>query len=557
MCGRWSETSNCVRTGVACAVVVVVVGCDNGSVTGIRDGGNGEERPAVRIGSGGGDELWEASAEKGPLRRWIGLVLGVVAALVAVTVIATLGDGDAPSVSTTIAAPLLSEPGPVTVDATGSYERESGGDWALAELGLTGGLGDVVATDTGFMAVGHDSDGPGLWRSDTGELWEPSLRLEVPPGADFSYLSTPWGVSQLQLLEWEGSTVVFGPAGDALALWLDGELRGVMDEFPAGSHLRVVAGDQLLAVVLSAPDGVEVPEIDQFEESWLLSDDGVEWASISPSGLPEAGVNLIGWVDGFYYASASCAFDDCAPLSLYRSSDGATWETTDVEVPGAPHSGFGQIIDIARVGERLLAVGAVDRGAGFETAIWSSSSGERWDLILLPDAFRSDVPTVELVATNSTDEAIAIVSIDGVEFELPIESVIDTDAGPIVVTAIGSDSIVVRIGTKGSRWLDQGVPLALQPTPLLRSIAAHGPRVAIGGMIGTSDDGGYGFSSLVPAVWLSEDSGAAWELSIIDEPDRVFIDSMAIAADSISTIWYTDTGSTLAWHNQRDTPASR
>ncbi|MCP4305801.1 MAG: hypothetical protein GY788_13200 [bacterium] len=526
-------------------------------MTGIRDGGNGEERPAVRIGSGGGDEMWEASPEKGPPRRWIGLVLGVVAALAGVTVIVTLGDGDAPSVSTTIAAPLLSEPGPVTVDATGSYERESGGDWALAELGLTGGLGDVVATDAGFVAVGHDSEGLGLWRSGTGEFWEPSLRLEVPSGTDLSYLSTPWGVSRLQLLEWEGSTVVFGPVGDGLAVWLDGGLRGVMDEFPAGSHPRVVAGDQLLAVVLSAPDGVEVPEIDQFEESWLLSDDGVEWVSISPSGLPEAGVSLIGWVGGFYYVSASCAFDDCAPLSLYRSSDGATWETTDVEVPGAPHSGVGQIIDIARVGERLLAVGAVDRGAGFETAMWSSSSGQHWDLILLPDAFRSDVPTVELIGTNSTDEAIAIVSIDGVQFELPIESVIDTDAGRIVVTAIGSDSIIVSIGNQGSRRLDQGVPLALQPTPLLNGIVADGPRVAIGGLLGTSDDGGDSFSSLVPAVWLSEDSGATWEVSIIDEPDGVFVDSMAITSGSISMISYSNTGSTLAWHNQRDTTASR
>lgn len=526
-----------------------------GSVRGTTDSGHGEERPAVQIVSGGGSNgIGGASPEKEPRRRWMLLVLGFAAALAGLTVIIPLGDGDAPSVSTSIAAPLLSEPGPITVDATSPRERESGRDWGLAQLELTTSLGDVIATETGFVAVGNDSDSPGLWRSSTGEFWERSRRLEVPPGVDLSYLSTPWGISQLQLIEWDGSTVVFGPAGDGLAFWLDGEFRGVIDEFPAGSLPRVVAGEQLLAMVLSAPDGVELPEIGQFEESWLLSDDGVEWAAISPSGLPQAGVNLVGWVDGFYYASGDCARDKCARLSLYRSSDATTWETTDAEVPG---SGFGQIVDVARVGERLLAIGAVDKGAGFETAMWSSSSGEHWDLIPLPDAFRSDAPTIELIATNSTDEAIAIVAIDGVEFELPIESAIDTDAGRIVVTSIGSDSIVVSIGTEGSRRLDQGVPLALQPTPLLHGIVADGPRVAIGGLLGTSDDGGDSFSSVVPAVWLSEDSGATWELSIINESDAVFVDSMAITSGSISIISYTDTGATSAWHNQWDTENSR
>lgn len=525
-----------------------------GSVRGTRDGGNGEERPAVRIVSGGGgDELWEASSGKGPQRRWVLLVLGFAAALAGVTAIGTLGGGgDASSVST-ITVPLLSELGPVTVDATGSYERESGGDRGLVQLELETSLGNVVATDSGFVAVGHDSNGLGLWRSSTGEFWQRSQRLEVPPGVDLSNLVAPWGMSQVRLLEWDGSTFVFGSVGEGLALWLDGVFRGLIDEFPSGSRPRVVAGDQLLAVVLSAPDGVEVPEIGQLEESWLLSEDGVEWAPISPQGLPEAGAQLIGWVDGFYYASGDCARSECAPLSLYRSRDGAAWEATDVEVPGIPESGFGQIIDVARVGERLLAVGAVDSGAGFETALWDSSSGEHWTLIPLPEAFLSDTPTVELVATNSADEAIAIVSIDGVEFELSIESVIDTDAGRIVVTAIGSDSIVVNIETQGSRTLDQGVPFTLQPTPLLHSIIAQGPRVAIGGMLGISDNGGDSFSSLVPAVWLSEDTGATWELSTIDEPDTVFIGSTALTADSFSMIGYTKTGSTLAWHNQRDT----
>lgn len=413
----------------------------------------------------------------------------------------------------------------------------------------------MVAVDSGFMAVGYDSDGLGLWRSDTGELWQRSHGLEVPPGVELSDASIPWGVSQLQLFDLEGSTVVFGWVGEVSVVWLDGEFRGVIDEFRAPPW--VIAGEQLLALVVAPPEGTEQPEREQFEESWFLSDNGLDRTPFSPSGLPEAGVHLIGWVDGFYYASSGCGPDNCSPPSLYRSGDGATWEATDVEVPGPVDSGFGQVTDVAQVGERLLAIGTVDSGAGWEPAMWGSPSGQHWVLAPLADAFHSNTTTVELVATNSTYEGTAIVSIDGVEYELPKESVIETDAGRIVVTAIGRDSIVVRVGTQGSHRLDQGVPLTLHPTPLLYDIAAHQSRVAIRGRLATSDDGDDSFWSTAPAVWLSEDSGATWELSIIDESETAFINSMALSSGSISMTGNTDNGSPVAWHNQRDTQGSR
>ena len=106
-----------------------------------------------------------------------------------------------------------------------------------------------------------------------------------------SELGSRWGVVESQLLEWEDSFVTYGWADEAAAVWFDGDFGGFVDEFSRYST-RVVASGQLavefmLAVDLSTESG-------PFGERWLLSSNGVDWVPISPTGLPEQGVLLVG-----------------------------------------------------------------------------------------------------------------------------------------------------------------------------------------------------------------------------------------------------------------------
>lgn len=97
----------------------------------MTDGGHDKERPAVRIVSGElSNGVGEAPPEKEPRRRWMLLVLGFAAALAGRVAIVMLADGDASSASPSIPARLLSEPEPVTVDATVSVT------WNRVEVGV-------------------------------------------------------------------------------------------------------------------------------------------------------------------------------------------------------------------------------------------------------------------------------------------------------------------------------------------------------------------------------------------------------------------------------------
>lgn len=514
---------------------------------GSMSGWDGQRRSGVQVVGGDvGVDTGDGPSRVGRLRVWI-LVVVVVAVAGGVAMVGLFGDGGDGSVGTSVAARLLSELDPVLVDATTSGELE--GAWDLVELDWGTWLGAVVASDFGFVAVGHDWDGPGLWRSATGEVWEQFADFELPPGVDGSDRGSRWGVFEFQLLEWDDHYIAYGWAEEAAPVWVDGEFGGFVHEFDTGNPNRVVAGEQLVTLALSVPVDTPTASV-QFHERWLMSSNGIDWVPISPTGVPQQGVVLVGWADGFYYATTGCGPEECPLPTLYRSSDGVDWQDVKVETPGISEGWFGQVVDVAAVGESLLAVGAINSVGNWDSVMWRSDNGAAWSPAALGEPFRSTTATVELVDANPRYEGTAIISIEGTGYELPEDSVVDTDAGRITIAAINNDSVSVRIGNSSSSLIRSGTTLTLNRTPVVSEIITDQQRVALRGFLVTSVAGHDRLGFMVPAMWLSEDAGATWQLTIIDKHGDAHVESMALAGDHLILTGSTDQGRPAVWHYQ-------
>jgi hypothetical protein len=504
--------------------------------------GNSKEQVPVQVISGGGETT---AGTRGPLWMIAPLVILLVAIVGSLTIFSH-GPVEQPPVTTTSEPQLLSQQAPVIVDATRTAGPNVDVGWTRAELDPGVRLGGLAASGSGFVAVGFDSDGPALWRSDTGAIWERGDLLESPPGADASELTAPpWGITPPSFIAWRDSTVLFGSDGERTAVWIEGRFQGYTDVFTDLVPSVVIAGPNLLAEGLSLPGGGRTAESDQFDQIWWLSADGVDWEQTEPVGLPETGVvKPIAWADGFYYAAHYCTPEMC-PANLFRSADGVSWEQADVGPPSPTASAGGFVNRVASIGDGLIAIGAVDAGTRWDPAFWTSTDGSVWSYVPPGEEFETRSTTLQLALVG---DGVAAIDVNGVDYELTKGSVISTDAGPMTLRSINGDS--VRLSTKShDTVLDAGETYRLVTTPSILNIAASGEIVAIQGTLSTSiagrDDGGFA----VPAIWLSGDQGRTWSLSALNTAGETWIESSAVSSSSV-VLAGSDLGTVQVWYRQ-------
>ncbi len=480
--------------------------------------------------------------------RWpvvVALTLLAALTITAATVGFAANNDAAPS--TTLEPRLLSDPEPVTIDATTGPSRRSDFAWQVAEFGPGEQLGSVAGDDSGFTAIGNDAEGTWLWRSADGAEWVRDTLIEQLPGVD-GVLTASRTVRPDSFRKWGDSTVVFGAEVEQTAVWVGGSFLGYTGAFTSPVPGLIVAGDQLLAVDGRPPADSGPPEF-----SWWLSDNGLDWARVTPHGLPEEGiVQPISWANGFFYATHYCPPDTApCPAILYRSADGVEWEPVDIDL-GEDTDGQASYVDkVAAATDGLVAIGGiVVEGPQWVPAMWTSSGGAVWSLADLSQAFPSWDTTLQLVSVGDRSATIAI---DDVEYELTEGSQVTTDAGTLTLRTINSDSVRLSRGD-GTVLLDEHETLDLQSDPFLINMAAHGSHVALLGLVATSVVGRQYGGYAVPVVLLSEDLGATWSASTLGGDGVTSVESMAISSTSLVLVGSVD-GENTVWYHLLDRDA--
>ena len=500
---------------------------------GVRRGEGDEARPAVRV-------VWsDARPGSDGIRtarwRWILLVLALVGVG---TVVGWRAAGGDETPATTVPARALSEPEAVTVDATTVDRAIVDGGWQIVELGFSVQFGDIASTGDGFVAVGSDIDGPGLWSSLTGESWTLSKRLDVAEAVAALAPPVHWRSIPWQLEMWNGAVVAVGSVGTSRGVWIDGEFGGFIGEPRLASWSRVVFGESLLTVV---------------DNEWLMSNTGDSWTPIEPQGLPGGMAYLVGFVDGFYYADGGRNSSACTSDHLYRSVDGVRWEVAAMESVAVEEPEFLILNGFATTNGVPISVGGIEDTPdqvrpGFVPGLWKHAGDGGWERCELGELFEPHTTTFELVRVNTVGGA-ATVAVSGVEYSVPEGSVIATDAGDLLVESVRSDGIAIRGGTAGWTLLRPGTKITLLRRPGLGLPVSNGAQVAILGALISEDPENPRLSFSVPTVWVSDDACASWTELSINEPERLgHVAEIAISDDTIVLIGATEDTATVVWH---------
>ncbi len=487
--------------------------------------GNNREQP---IGDG------TTPPTRGPFQM-LPLLILLIVAMGSLAILNRTGPEESVRPTTTTAPDPLSQPDPVTIDARTSSFRAPDTRWSLADLDPSVHLQGVIGAGSRFIGVGSDSEGPGLWESETGEHWSLASRLEPPSDTDpgLWWQSETWGFRVYRLRD---STVVLGSDGAKTASWLDGEFRGYTDVFVNLLPDQVIAGDELLGfeLIFNMPTG----ESSEPEERWWLSEDGVAWTSVDPTGIPDmVGNQPIGFVDGIYYASATMlCLADAACDRMFRSTDGVLWEPVHVDAPAGSSYKVG---GLAKTEGKLIAAGYVETETDSQIALWTSRDGSTWAYSDVVDAFQTSSVDVGLV---SIGDGGATISVDGVEYELPEGSVLETDAGTMTVQTITNNSVRLSPGA-GFSLLRPGDSAKLERTTYMWTIASNGHWLAISGAVGYSLDGDTS-GTRTNTTWLSDDGGVTWTATHVDTEQEARGDGDTAMTDTSivknvgNQIWY-------------------
>lgn len=463
-------------------------------------------------------------------------------------------DGEVEVIETTTSAAPLSAPEPV-IDVRSEHVENPDVTWARGDLGTALRLTDVTSSNSGFVAVGYDTEGPGLWGSDDGASWRLIDHLETPPGVDPTNLWQQFGVGSFAVRKWQDMLVVLGQVDQRAGVWLDtgfqrfiGEPGSRVGDFVATEDTLVVRLVDIVETVSATnPSQTEV----RVDETWVRSSNGRDWDQISPSGLPEVGATGIIWTDGAFYANGACPMGEC-PTALYRSVDAVNWEKVALELPSAWNTGFTLVTDIAKVADSMLAVGMHWESTS-DSFLLHSDAGIRWSRLPPSEEFLFPTTTVQ-VASIDAPAAIATLSVNDEVGAVTAGSVVITDTGSVEVDRIESrrvtflvdDGPIIRVGTGSALVIDQ--------VPAMFRIMARDQQVVVAGYIETTTTGpGQVATSQQPAIWLSNDGGLTWTVSAI-EADYAWIGAMAMDTNGVALVGFVENGDAAAWYLELPNP---
>lgn len=245
--------------------------------------------------------------------------------------------------------------------------------------------------------------------------------------------------------------------------------------------------------------------------------------------------SLIKFRDGFFVSGCVHDADDtCGQAIIVSSSDGRSWEVTEVD--GTPSFGFG-FLD--KADERLYALGYGDIGSGGGAVVWTTLDGREWSPVqsttfkarAVSDVIPSPLGTIAVGynAPPGSDNASGFVtwpvnhdgSFGGMR-------VVDTSGSFRIVDGVvwtgdeflawggssgpyPSRNILLLSSSDGTTWKSRG-EIRSERRISVSQILRDGDRlVAVGSQ--------RAFFPLKPRAWTSDDAGRTWTSAGVEGDD--------------------------------------
>lgn len=259
----------------------------------------------------------------------------------------------------------------------------------VVDTGSRAQVGDVIATDLGWLLVGSLDGLPAIWSSPDGISWDRERigpvgqrpgHLTAVAAHQETWLAAGWTSAQA------GGGFVDRPvllSGTPGGLWI------VHDALPVPDGL----GGLLTDVVSAAGATVVTGTLsDGTPSSWRSSDDGATWDG--PAALPSdpgSSVAAVTYYDGAYLAVGERVGANPG-AAVWHSSDGLTWAIDELSTPGS-------LTAAVATSSGVIAVGQDGSGSAM---VWSLSE-------LMPRRLEPpDLPDLNRVALS--DDRLLVAS---------------------------------------------------------------------------------------------------------------------------------------------------
>lgn len=400
--------------------------------------------------------------------------------------------------------------------------------WDAVPFDWPGRINDILPFNISLFAVGYEEEGAMAWLSSAGSDWRAVPRFERPDNPTSSVDHA---------VVWNGTVVALGSVGDEVGLWTARALshwfyQGTVPEMGDWLPQGLAATDRLLAI----------SEKEGHYQGWI-SEDGLTWAQLGDvSALDEVAVTSLVGIGGWFYAAGQERNAEAQRAVIYRSQDGTEWERTKGLGDGSLSEYGGAVEDLTATPEGLMAVGYDNA----QMALWKSSDGDSWRRVATDDmALRAMSATVELRSTNGAGEALIVV--DNQERRLVEGSRVLTDAGPIRVSAVNAEGVVLELADGSFVGLEPDLgAYSFDFEGFPQGITAQGPRIVATGAVGV-----YGPST--PAVWTSDDGGQTWNVEFTEPGSEGWAHAAAITGANIAIIGGSGPDDPQAWHTTWNT----
>lgn len=319
------------------------------------------------------------------------------------------------------------------------------------QLAIGGGAGSTLAAviaptlNQPWMVVGTRTSPAGLpeafeWTSPDGLTWTP----EAISGGDTPSSAT--GAAQ-----YRGETVVVGSVGTGsnrqAAAWLSPGPGAPFTAVP----VPLSAGPSSISAVAAGALGLFATGTVDGRFALWSSTDGRRFGEQADAekviaSAPGSRVQSLMAEGDTVYAAGWTGSGANQSAAVWATNDGLHWRSISTAANAFTGPGSRMIFSLAPLGNGLVAVGAINRGAGWEPASWVSPDGASWSP---PSTDFPGVPTGSLYGPSGGTAARSVAAVE-------------TFAGSTAVVAVGGgpNGQAAWRSTDGLHWSQVALPAA-------------------------------------------------------------------------------------------------